>query len=584
MTTSQSDSPGPASVRGPAGFRGYVGLVLHAHLPYVHHPEQSGTLTERWLFETMTECYIPLLQVFERLTADGVPYRIVVSLSPTLLAMFDDELLQRRYCLYLDRMAELAAREVRRTRDDERLAPLARMYRDRLAWVSHVYHDSYRRDLVGAFRRLADAGNVELATSAATHAYLPLIGPHRSAVEAQVEVGLSEFQRFFSRRPAGFWMPECGYHPGYDQVLAEKGLRWTCLESHGVLFAKPAPRYGVHAPVVTPSGVACFGRDPESSKQVWSSREGYPGDPWYREYYRDIGYDLDYDYIRPFLAPDGSRTHTGFKYYRVTGGPNGDDAGDGRGDAGGGGGAGGAGGHKEPYDPTIAAQRVEVHAGHFLWARQKQVEWLVGGSGRRPFILAPFDAELFGHWWFEGPQWLELFIRKSAYDQRDYLLATPTDYLAEYPVNQPSQPIQSSWGWKGYNEVWLQEANDWVYRHLHRATELMEGLVDLFPDPNPVEKRALDQAGRELLLAQASDWPFMMQGRAMDGYAKHRFTHHLGWFLALEGQLREKRLDTRWLGELEKTDNIFPGLDYRLFAYRAWQPSPWVVAGIAAGS
>lgn len=547
------------------GCLGYVGLVLHAHLPFVRHPEQDGLLPERWLFETMTDCYVPLLQVFERLTADGVPYRIVVSLSPTLLAMFEDELLRRRYGLYLDRMRELADREVHRTRGDDRFAPVARMYQERLARVARLYRDSYREDLAGAFRRLAEAGNVELATSAATHAYLPLVGLHRSAVEAQVETGLGQFRRLFARQPAGFWLPECGYHPGHDQVLAEKGLRWTCLETHGILFAAPVPRYGVHAPIVTPAGVACFGRDPESAKQVWSANEGYPGDPWYREYYRDIGYDLDTDYVGPFLAPDGSRTHTGFKYHRVTGRAEG-------------------GGAKEPYDRGRALERADVHAGHFLWARQKQVQWLAGSFDRKPFILAPYDAELFGHWWFEGPEWLELFIRKSAYDQRDYRLATPTDYLAEHPENQPAQPIQSSWGWKGYNEVWLQTANDWLYQHLHRAADVMEGLVGAYPSPNIVEKRALDQAARELLLAQASDWPFMMQGRAMDHYAKHRFTHHVGRFLTLAGQLRERRIDGRFLGELEQADNLFPDLDYRVFGYRAWSPSPWVAAARAAGS
>ncbi|HCJ09951.1 MAG TPA: DUF1957 domain-containing protein [Clostridiales bacterium] len=545
--------------------RGYVAILLHAHLPYVRHPEQPGFLPERWLFEAVIECYIPLLQVFERLTHDGVPYRIVLSMSPTLLAMLSDDLLKERFAAYLDKMSDLAEREVHRTRDDHRFAPLAQMYRDRLAWVSRIYHDSYRRDIPGAIRRLAEAGNVELATSAATHAYLPLIGLHRSAVEAQVEFGLRQFRRLFGRNPAGFWLPECGYRPGLDQTLTEKGLRWTCLETHGVLFAAPRPRYGVFAPVVTGHGLHCFGRDPESSRQVWSSKEGYPGDFWYREYYRDIGYDLDYDYIKPFLAPDGSRTHTGFRYWRVTG----------------------PGDHKEPYDPGRAAERADVHAGHFMWARQKQVEWLAGVLDRKPIVVAPYDAELLGHWWFEGPQWLELVIRKSAYDQRDFALVTPTDYLAEYPVNQPSEPIESSWGWKGYNEVWLQEANDWIYRHLHRAAEIMEGLAADFTDPDPVERRALNQAARELLLAQASDWPFIMQARTMDGYAKHRFTHHIGWFLALAGQLQSGRIDERWLDELERTDNIFPDVDYRLFRYRAWTPAPWARArapAVAAGS
>jgi len=545
--------------------KGYLSLILHAHLPYVRHPEFDRVLPERWLYEGITECYIPLLQVFERLTHDGVPYRVTVSLTPTLLAMFEDDLLKDRYDRYLDRMGELAEREVRRTRDDHRFARLAAMYRDRLRWVDRVWRESYGRDLVGALRRLADAGNVELATSAATHAYLPLVGRHRSAVQAQVEVGLGQFRRLFGRHPAGFWLPECGYRPGIEETLAEKGLKWTCLETHGVLFAAPRPRYGVHAPIVTPFGVHCFARDPLSSKQVWSGKEGYPGDYWYREYYRDIGYDLDYDYIEPYLAPDGSRTHTGFKYYRVT-----SHEGD---------------GHKEPYDPGRAYERADVHAGHFMWARQKQVEWLSGFFDRRPIIVAPYDAELLGHWWFEGPQWLELFIRKSAYDQQDFRLVTPTDYLAEYPVSQPSQPVESSWGWKGYHEVWLQGCNDWIYRHLHKAAETMEALVADYPDPTPLQRRALNQAARELLLAQSSDWPFIMQARTMDAYARHRFTHHLGWFRALAQQVRDGRIDETWLGQLERSDNAFGHIDYRVFGYRAWSPAPWVEApAMAAGS
>lgn len=553
---------GKAGGNGRDRTRGYVCILLHAHLPYVRHPEQDGLLPERWLFEANTECYIPLLQAFERLTHDRVPYRLVVSLTPTLLSMWEDDLLRDRYDRYLERMLELADREISRTRDDHRFGQLAHLYRDRLRGVRRAWEASYRRDLAGAWKRLAEAGNVELATSAATHGYLPLLGLDRSAVEAQVEFGLRQFERVIGWKPAGFWLPECGYHPGHDRVLAEKGLRWTCLEAHGLLYSAPRPRYGLHAPVMAPSGVHLFGRDPESSKQVWSSKEGYPGDPWYREYYRDIGYDLEHHYIGPYLAPDGSRTHTGFKYWRVTG------PGD---------------GWKEPYEPGRAAERADVHAGNFMWARQKQVEWLAGGMDRKPFILSPYDAELFGHWWFEGPQWLELFIRKTAYDQTDYALATPSDYLAEYPVNQPSQPSASSWGWKGYHEVWLQEPNDWIYRHLHHAAEVMESLVARFRDPGPLQRRALNQAARELLLAQSSDWPFIMQARTMDGYARYRFTHHIGWFSALAGQLREDRIDERWLKEVEATDNAFPDIDYRVFGYRAWGPWPRVMVPAAAG-
>jgi len=138
--------------------------------------------------------------------------------------------------------------------------------------------------------------------------------------------------------------------------------------------------------------VAAFGRDPDSSKQVWSADEGYPGDFWYRDFYRDIGFDLDYDYVRPYLPPTGQRIHTGLKYHRITGKTD----------------------QKEPYDPERARSRVQEHADHFVETRLGQVAWLARQMERPPIVVCPYDAELFGHWWFEGPWWLEMVFRRLA--------------------------------------------------------------------------------------------------------------------------------------------------------------------------
>jgi len=523
--------------------QGYVTLVLHAHLPYVRHPEHEEFLEEDWLYEAITETYLPLLSAFDRLANDQVPYRVTMSLTPPLVSMLRDELLMSRYARRLDKLVALAEKEVRRSSKDPSFHALACFYRDRFCQARSDFHDRYRRDLVGGFRRLQDAGYLEIITCGATHGFLPLLQVQPEAVRAQITVAAAHYRQTFGRDPYGIWLPECGYFPGLEKYLAAEGIKYFFVDSHGVLDATPRPRYGVYAPIYTQTGTAAFPRDPESSQQVWSSEHGYPGDFWYREFYRDVGYDLDFDYVRPYIQPTGARKNTGIKYYRITGKTP----------------------HKEPYDRRIAMERAADHAGNFMFNRERQIEYLAGTMpGRKPIVVAPYDAELFGHWWFEGPEFLEYFIRKSAYDQKYYRLAAPSDFLRENPENQLSTPPTCSWGAGGYSDVWLDGCNDWVYRHLHKAAERMIALSRDYPDDDSVRRRALNQAARELLLAQASDWAFIMKTGTMVEYAIRRTKEHLLRFNKLHDQIRQDRIDERWLSYVEGRDNIFPELDYRV--------------------
>lgn len=527
--------------------RGALALVLHAHLPYVRHPEYPEFLEEDWLYEAITETYLPLLDAFDRLVADKVPFRVTVTLTPPLVGMLRDELLVKRYSERLDRLCELAEKEVARTFGDPHFARLSWHYREQLFHLRRVFHDRYRRDLVGAFKRLQDAGALEIITCAATHGFLPLL-QQPEAIRAQVQVACAHYRRHFGRDPRGIWLPECGYAPGLDKVLASENLRFFFVDSHAIEHATPRPRRGVYAPVLTPSGVAAFARDPESSMQVWSADTGYPGDPVYREFYRDIGYDLEWDYIRPYIQATGARKNVGIKYHRITGKvPL---------------------SHKDLYDPEAARRRADEHAGNFLFNRTKQVEWLRSrfGGGPPPIVVSPYDAELFGHWWYEGPIFIEMLIRKAAYDQDVLSLVSPIDYLREHPEQQVAQPPFSSWGAGGYAAVWLDETNDWIYRYLHKAGERMIELVRLFPDAQGlVQRRALNQAARELLLAQASDWAFIIKTGTMVDYAVRRTKEHVLRFTRLYEQLKANAIDEVWLTSVEGRDNLFPEMDYRVY-------------------
>jgi 1,4-alpha-glucan branching enzyme len=182
---------------------------------------------------------------------------------------------------------------------------------------------------------------------------------------------------------------------------------------------------------------------------------------------------------------------------------------------------------------------------------------------RPPLVLSPYDAELFGHWWYEGPEFLDYFVRKATYDQHVLALTTPMDYLRRQPTQQVCRPSASSWGEEGYWKVWLNETNEWIYPHLRVAQERMTALADRYPKPAALARRALNQAGRELLLAQASDWPFILRTGTSPGYARKRVKDHLLRFIALHEQLTATRVDEKWLSQIESMDNLFPELDYR---------------------
>jgi 1,4-alpha-glucan branching enzyme len=523
--------------------QGYLAIVLHAHLPFVRHPEYEDSLEENWFYEALTGTYIPLLFVLEGLVEDGVDFRLTLSISPTLASMFADPFLESRFLNRLGKLIELGEKEIKRTRTHPEFNALSHMYHERLVRVHDAFLNRYDRNLIRAFRRLQDLGKVEIIASAATHGYLPLLSVCTSAVRAQIRVGVEHFERVFGRRPKGFWLPECGYYPGVEELLREHGIRYTILETHGVTRAKSRPKYGVYAPIYCPSGVAAFGRDPESSKQVWSATEGYPGDHDYREFYRDIAYDLEHEYVRPYIHRDGIRIDSGFKYFRITGNSN----------------------HKEVYVPQWAETKAQHHAGSFMFNRQKQIEYLSSVMNRKPIVVAPYDAELFGHWWYEGPSWLNHLIRKIAFEQKTIRLTTLSEYLEAYPVNQVCMPSTSSWGDEGCHKTWLNGSNDWIYRHLHQAAVSMKRLAKSHPEAEGVALRALKQAARELQLAQASDWAFMINSGTTGEYATQRTKTHISRLNRLVNDVNSGRIDEDWLSRIESRDNIFPQIECRWF-------------------
>lgn len=526
--------------------KGYIAFALHAHLPYVRHPEHEKFLEEYWLYEAISETYLPLLRMMSRLDADKVPFRLTLSVSPTLSGMLRDELLQDRYLRRLEEILHLIEKEKKRVSGNPELERLVRLYEDLYRNNREDFEGLYGKNILKGFSHFQEKGYLEIITCPATHPYLPNYKEYPDAVYAQFRVAIESHQRSFGTLPQGVWLPECGYYPGLEKFLEDFGLKYFFSAAHAVLFSETKPQRGVFAPVACPNGVHVFPRDLSSASAVWSAEFGYPGDVSYREFYRDAGYDLPLDYLEDILPAGNIRLNTGLKYHAVTG--PGDD--------------------KAFYDPEAAKRKVKEHAENFLYRRKRQVEKAARHMERPPLIVSPYDAELFGHWWFEGPLWLEEVFRGLHKDYADIKMVTPSDYLKIHPENQEMIPSFSSWGNKGYSEVWLDGSNDWVCRETHKVMDRMRDLVQRFPNEVSLKERALNQAAREVILSQSSDWPFILHTGTTVSYAVNRVRDHVDNFNHIYDALCRNTVSTEWLTKLERRNNFFPGIDYRIFKGR----------------
>lgn len=525
-----------------------LAFILHAHLPFVRHPEYPRFLEEDWLFEAINESYLPLLRMMNNLMTEGIKFQLTFALSPTLCAMLSDKLLQQRFVNYLNLHIELAQKERERLEGctDSNILATLELYEENLNQNLEDFQNLYKCNILEGFKQLSELGYLELTTSCATHAYLPAYESKPIAVNAQIETGVMSHAFNFASQPNGFWLPDCGYYPGLEKLLKKNGITWMHNAAQAFMLADPTVKYGNYAPVKCPNGVYSFARDYSLTSLVWSNTKGYPCDTDYREFYRDIGYDLPLDYIRPYIHEPDARVFTGFKYYAITG-KNLD--------------------QKRTYDPERASLKARQHAKNFIYNVRHKGLLLQRDIKIDPIYTLSFDCELFGHWWFEGVKWLEEVIRES-YISDDVSLITPTNYLeSDHPNLQTLTPAYSSWGDGGFNSIWVDnEKNAWLYRHTFKAIENMIELADRFPDQGSLKMRFLNQATRETLLLMASDWPMMIHNNASASYAKEALSSHIKNLNLVYNNMCKNAVNTEWLVKAETRNNIFKCINYNIFS------------------
>ena len=534
--------PTARELRGPTGTQfyswGYLLIHLHAHLPYIADPVNFGDgsgspwspvgYPQEWYPEAVCDTYLPLLEVFERLISEGVDFKISMDISPPLVAMMKSQRHAADVLAFLERLIKKATLEVERTgREEPHFTAAALMHLNRFQRCRELFL-GYNGDLVKGFARLQELGHLELSTCVGTHPMLPLWTTEPQAIRGHCLAAAQSHAEHFGRPAEGVWLPECAYTPGIEKYLEEAGFRYTFGEEHSVTRGDSPAEFGVNAPVYARNSRLCiFPRDPETGKQVWSGDEGYPGDPDYLEFHIRGG---------------------PFKYNRITDRESGF--------------------HKQPYNPDWADGKAASHAGHFMDCRNARFSYLRHSMWKKPLIVAPYDAELFGHHWYEGPKFLYYLFKKLHFDQNCTELTTPSSYLAGNSTLQDMYCNVSSWGHEGTFVKWMYGDTAWMYRHGHEAAETLGELVreGIHSD---LERRVLAQAARQLMVATSSDLPFVISNGHFVDRMKEQFCGNLRGFYDLCEEYRRLRagaeIDLKRLRSLELENNLLPNLDPNWF-------------------
>ena len=561
---------------------GTFSLVLHSHIPYVlaHGRSPHGT---DWLAEAAAETYLPLLDVCRKLIAEGISPKITLGLTPVLVEQLADPSFQDEFSSYLHGKIEAAAAngEQFKQEGNYHLAFLARYWEEWYAKALSDFETVYACDIVGAFKALQDAGHIEIITSSATHGYSALLVQDTS-IQMQVKTGIQSYQRHFGRKPRGYWLPECAYRPRYrwspsvtvpdveyepilrkgtDEFLAENGIEYFFVEGSllhggealGVYADKFGPLkelykqfqretvevkyrpYDTYHPYLVGPSLAVFGRDAATGQQVWSGENGYPGDPWYLEFHKK--------FVR------AGEKSLGLRYWRIS-----DDKADF--DA------------KALYAPHQAEERTAVHAAHFA---ELVKETLAAQNDPNAVITSVYDTELFGHWWFEGPQFLYHALKAIALDP-EITLQTVSEYLDAHPATLPITLPEGSWGEGGFHYIWLNEQTAWSWNLVYEVEAEMSQLARDFGESAAVAP-ILKQAAREALLLMASDWQFCISTGGAKDYSEVRLRNHYDSFQALAKLTRRAASgetlsvgDWKNIAECEARDSVFPDIEPSWFA------------------
>ncbi len=523
---------------------GYFGLVLHGHIPWC---KKSGVWPagEEWLMEAMNETYIPILNVLRELKEKGIKTAITINITPILAEQLADEYMKQRFSEYMEDRISRAKNDIRRFENHPVQKTIAEFHLKNYEHVLDTFYHNYYRDILGSFKWLQDEEMIELITCGATHGFLPLFESD-SGIFSQIQLAVDIHKKYFNQEPKGIWLPECAYRPeiyndgkfreSVEYWLDNSGLEYFFVDSHGIIDAEIIQQrneigLNTNFGYNLQNGISVLGRNKTISKQVWDAKIGYPGNEFYREFHKkDHESGLHYHRIT-----DKSLSHN----------------------------------EKDLYNIEMANNTIETDASHFLSLITKELIQFSKLFIDKGIIIAPFDFELFGHWFAEGINWLKLVMERIN-KQDNIEMITISEYISQYKDKFSIIKMrESSWGEGGDFRVWKNPDHGWIWPYINGSIRAFEEILEKNPTPDEWQLRILKQMARELLLMEGSDWPFLLYTEQAKEYANQRFHHHHQRFLKLlwfAKNFNDKdRINYSELEEIELIDSCFQDINMEYF-------------------
>jgi 1,4-alpha-glucan branching enzyme len=510
--------------------KGILQLVLHAHLPFIKHPDYKNFYEESWFFEAIVEVYLPILRTFYRLEKEHIDFKITVSFSPPLIEMLEDKTLLARFDDYLDDLLSISKDEIINSKNQNE-KELAEYYFNNLKELKNLFSDKISRNILKGFKEFQEKGNIQMIICNGTHNYMPAFENKDIFIKNSLSIANKVFLDTFNKNPRGLWLAEMGYFEGLDRYLKNNNFEFTFLNFNSI------DSENFYAPLLSDEGLIFYVRDPKTNSKIWDANIGYPGNENYREFYSDISFEKESRSLKKFNEKYGTKTNTGIKYKSITNKNLGNE-------------------NKNYYNPKKAKFQIKNDVLDFLKEKKEQIMLLCENNYEfTPVLTAPFDMELFGHWWYEGPEFLyELF---KQIDKVDFLKSGYHDSIVNDIKLIKATPKFSSWGDQGYSQTWVDEKNIWVYPFIETVYKKILEYKEV--NFNNLENRIYSQMLREFFLLVSSDWYFLIYNRSSKDYSEMRIKNHIANFFALDKMLvnSSKLKNVSFLQDLENINSIF---------------------------
>lgn len=521
-------------------------IVIVAEQGYIRNQktDEGFSAQNDILFGAITDTYIPLLNLFTKLSAENIPFKLGLVLSPVLCTLLSDEVVQEQYINYLDRRIALGDVELERNKNDPTILDQVRSCLARLQKTRVDFTDRYQKNLVAAFKEFAQKEYVELIATAATYAYLPHYADLKEALNAQVDTGIRAQKNFFEESGDGFYLPYLGWANELESVIRSYNMNYTIVDTKALLFSKDCPSTGIFSPVRTNRSLVIFAKDNETPQDITDKDKGFAHNGAYRNQNEDIGFSLEGAELENFLGNSRIRIQTGYKY---------------------------TANDSKIYDAKKAHEQVKKDALAFYSSKKEKLNKASSlmEEGQDAILTCTIPAELLGQTWFEGIDWLEEVIRlvfsESKQEEKISLSLCRSNLEKQFSLPKITLYPCGESG-TGYGEDLLDSSNSYMYRYVRTATERVIDLTERFPGETGLKARLLDTGAKEVLLAQSGAWPSMLHEQKLPNFAAESFKKYILSFTTVFDSLASNTVSTEWLTNIEREHSIFPWITYRVFS------------------